>query len=143
MTALPDVNVLPALAWSHHPHHRPAHDWFRGAGATAWATCLLTQSAFLRLSLNPQVVDVAIDCPAAVALLAKLVSHPGHRFVSTATTWTDSAFSSLILRISGYRQITDATLLAIAKSEQLQLVTFDHAVAAICLWPSQVQTLTP
>lgn len=143
MTALPDVNVLLALAWSHHPHHAPAHDWFRREGAADWATCLLTQSAFLRLSLNPQVVNVAIDCGTAVALLTGLVAHPGHRFVAPATAWTDTSLNDLSLRITGYRQMTDATLLAIAKSENLQVVTFDQAMSSICPWPANLQVLRP
>ena len=143
MTALPDVNVLLALAWSHHPHHARAQDWFRREGAAAWATCLLTQSAFLRLSLNPMVVNVAIDSAGAVALLGAFVAHPGHRFVAPSVAWTDASLKDLLARIVGYRQMTDATLLAIAKSENLQLTTFDQSVASICPWPAHLQTLTP
>jgi toxin-antitoxin system PIN domain toxin len=143
LTALPDVNVLLALAWSHHPHHTSAQDWFRREGSAAWATCLLSQAAFRRLSLNPQIVNVAIDCHAAVALLAGLVSNPGHRFIAPSVAWTESALNDLVLRIVGYRQITDATLLAIAKSENLKLVTFDQALVSICPWPAHPQTLPP
>jgi len=28
LIALPDINVLLALAWSNHPHHDAAHHWF-------------------------------------------------------------------------------------------------------------------
>ena len=64
MIALPDINVLRALAWSNHPHHDAAHRWFARDAAAGWATCLFTQTGFLRLSLNPQIVGVAIDCQA-------------------------------------------------------------------------------
>jgi predicted nucleic acid-binding protein len=51
LIALPDVNVLLALGWSNHPHHNAAHDWFAREASAGWATCLLTQSAFVRLSI--------------------------------------------------------------------------------------------
>jgi toxin-antitoxin system PIN domain toxin len=143
LTALPDVNVLMALAWSSHPHHAAARDWFRREGSAAWATCLLTQSAFLRLSMNPKIVHVAIDCSTASGLLSNLVAHRGHQFIPTRADWTDASLKDLILRIVGYSQVTDATLLAIAKTENLQLITFDQAIASICPWQSHLRTLTP
>jgi predicted nucleic acid-binding protein len=54
LIALPDINVLLALAWSHHAHYDAAHRWFARDATTGGATCLLTQTGFLRLSLNPQ-----------------------------------------------------------------------------------------
>lgn len=49
MIALPDINVLLALAWSNHPHHDAAHRWFSRDAAAGWATCGFTQTGFLRL----------------------------------------------------------------------------------------------
>ena len=79
MIALPDINVLLALAWRNHAHHDAAHRWFARDGTAGWATCLLTQTGFLRLSLNPQIVGVSLDCQAAVDLLRSLVAHPHHQ----------------------------------------------------------------
>jgi toxin-antitoxin system PIN domain toxin len=78
LISLPDVNVLLALAWAQHQHHEAAHAWFARSAAEGWTSCLLTQSAFLRLSLNPHVVHVAIDCATARQLLVDLVAHPKH-----------------------------------------------------------------
>jgi predicted nucleic acid-binding protein len=61
LISLPDVNVLLALAWTNHIHHDAAHRWFAHNAEAGWATCLHTQSAFLRLSLNPHVAAVNID----------------------------------------------------------------------------------
>ena len=77
--AFPDVNLLIALAWNNHPHHTAAHDWFSRAAGDGWATCLLTQSGFLRLSMNPLIVGVTLDCNAALNLLHGLVSHADHQ----------------------------------------------------------------
>jgi toxin-antitoxin system PIN domain toxin len=74
LIALPDVNVLLALAWTNHVHHDAAHRWFSSASANGWATCVLTQSAFLRLSMNPHVVHATIDCATARQLLSGLVA---------------------------------------------------------------------
>jgi putative transposase len=35
------------------PQHSAAHRWFAHDAAAGWATCLFTQTGFLRLSLNP------------------------------------------------------------------------------------------
>ena len=111
MIALPDINVLLALAWSNHPHHDAAHHWFARDSAAGWATCLFTQTGFLRLSVNPQVVGVSIDCQAALHRLRSLVAHPHHQYAESAPTLTAAPFDELVAKISGYRQMADATLL--------------------------------
>ena len=143
MIALPDINVLLALAWSNHPHHDAAHHWFARDSAAGWATCLFTQTGFLRLSLNPQVVGVSIDCQAALNLLQSLVAHPHHQYVESAPALTAAPFDELVAKIIGYRQMADATLLHLARVHDMKLVTFDQAVAAICPWNKNLELLTP
>jgi toxin-antitoxin system PIN domain toxin len=142
LISLPDVNVLLALVWSNHPHHESAHDWFGREAASGWTTCLLTQTAFLRLSLNPQIVGVAIDCLTALQLLHGIVAHPHHKFVDVAPALTGSPFDELASQIVGYRQVSDATLLHQARVHGLKLVTFDRAVAEICPWDENILTLS-
>ena len=143
MIALPDLNVLLALTWSNHPHHDAAHRWFGRNSAAGWATCLFTQTGFLRLSLNPQVVGVSIDCQAALNLLQSLVTHPHHQYVETAPALTSSSFDGLVPKIIGYRQMSDATLLYLARVHGMKLVTFDQAVVAVCAWSENLELLTP
>lgn len=143
MIALPDVNVLLALAWSNHPHHNVAHEWFGRDAAGGWATCLLTQSAFLRLSMNPQIVGVEVDCATAFGLLDGLVAHPAHQFTESAPTLSSAAFNEMVPRIVGYRQVSDATLLHLARVHHLKLVTLDQAVAHICPWSENLLILSP
>lgn len=50
-----DANVLLALAWPNHLHHAAAHLWFAKNHKSGWATCPLTQLAFVRLSMQPAV----------------------------------------------------------------------------------------
>ena len=49
MIALLDVNVLVALAWLNHVHHRAARVWFRSQRDLGWATCPTTQNGFIIL----------------------------------------------------------------------------------------------
>jgi toxin-antitoxin system PIN domain toxin len=141
LIALPDVNVLLALAWSNHPHHNAAHDWFAREANAGWATCLLTQSAFLRLSMNPQIVGAGVDCATAIRLLDGLTQHPNHKFVANAPPLFGPPFDELVPRIVGYRQVTDATLLHFARTAGMKLVTFDQAVASICPWNENLLVL--
>jgi predicted nucleic acid-binding protein len=101
----------------------------------------LAQTGFLRLSLNPQVVGVSIDCQAAMHLLHSLVSHPYHLYTETAPALTTTPFQALVPKISGYRQVSDATLLHLARVGGLKLVTFDQPVAAVCPWPQHLELL--
>jgi hypothetical protein len=142
LIALSDINVLLALAWSNHPHHEAAHYWFARDATAAWTTCLLTQTGFLRLSLNPQVVGVSIDCQAAVHLLHSLIAHSHHQYTDIAPALTTTPFDELVPRIIGYRQVPDATVLYLARVNGLRLVTFDRAVAAVCPWPEHLELLT-
>jgi toxin-antitoxin system PIN domain toxin len=139
LIGLLDVNVLLALAWPHHPHHAAAHRWFAQYGNNGWATCLFTQSAFLRLSLNRHVVSMAVDCPAAVTLLEQLLTHPHHHYIDATPGLTAAPFLDLAHRIVGHRQVTDATLLYIARSHGLKFITFDQAVIPLCPWPQHVE----
>jgi toxin-antitoxin system PIN domain toxin len=141
LTSLLDVNVLLALAWEPHEHHEAAHRWFQNAAADGWATCLLTQTAFLRLSMNPHIVHVDLNCQAARTLLTDVVAHPHHRFIADCPSLTAASFDQLVLRISGYRQMTDATLLLLAQSHSLRLVTFDRSMASLSPWPDTVEVL--
>jgi toxin-antitoxin system PIN domain toxin len=141
LIALPDINVLLALTWSNHPHHDAAHHWFNHNSAAGWATCLLTQTGFLRLSLNPQVVGVRIDCQAALDLLRSLVSHPHHEYADVAPALTVIPFGDLVPRVIGYRQVSDATLLYLARVHGMKLVTFDQAVTDVCPWNENLALL--
>ena len=54
MTAfLLDVNVLIALLWPAHEFHTVVHRWFTRSARHGWATCPLTEAAFVRIVSNP------------------------------------------------------------------------------------------
>jgi toxin-antitoxin system PIN domain toxin len=119
--ALVDVNVLLALAWPNHQHHDRAHGWFIREGSHGWATCALTQLAFVRLSSNPAYTPAAVPPTEAAALLVMLTSHATHRFVAELPPLSVGFFANAV----GHQQTTDAYLAHVAEHHALRLVTFD------------------
>jgi predicted nucleic acid-binding protein len=93
--------------------------------------------------MNPSVVGVAVDCATAVELLSDLVAHPDHHFVDAAPTIAQSSFDELTARITGYRQVSDATLLHVARAAGFKLVTLDAAVSHLCPWNENLSVLVP
>jgi len=129
-TALLDLNILTALLWPAHEHHDVAHRWFGARANARWATCSLTQLGFVRIVSNPAFSRDALSPAEAVALLAENLTHPGHQF------WTESlevpaAIKGMGAGLQGYRQLTDAYLLALANSRKGVLATFDRGVRTL------------
>jgi toxin-antitoxin system PIN domain toxin len=78
--ALLDINLLLALAWPDHVHHQAADSWFAANRERRWATCPLTQLAFLRLSTQPAVVKLAVTMADAQTILTANLASPDHVF---------------------------------------------------------------
>jgi uncharacterized protein len=123
-----DVNVLIALAWPLHVHHVIAHDWFEKVGQKSWASCPLTQLAFVRISANPKIISAAVSPREAAEALAQMTALTGHVF------WPDSlpvedlkTFNSNT--IVGHRQVTDAYLIELAKYHKGKVATLDSGLA--------------
>jgi uncharacterized protein len=127
-TYLLDVNVLIALAWPLHVHHVRAHLWFERIGKLSWATCPLTQLAFVRISSNPKIIPDAVSPRAATSLLNDMVALQGHIF------WPDDLPVNHLANFSspsmvGHRQVTDAYLLSLAQHHHAKLATLDTGLA--------------
>jgi len=139
--ALLDVNALVALAWDSHVHHARMRAWFVANSAAGWATCPITESGFVRVSSNPKVLPSAIGVDAALGVLSALRARPGHRFFTDDVSLNDRDVPAIV----GYRQVTDAHLLALARRRSVRLLTFDagilpmgdgHEVEVLTLLPS-------
>lgn len=129
-TALLDLNILTALLWPAHEHHDAAHRWFAARGPAHWATCALTQLGFVRIVSSPAFSRDALSPIEALALLAENLSHAGHEF------WTESlqvpaALKGIEAGLQGYRQLTDAYLLALAHRRKGVLATFDRGLRTL------------
>jgi uncharacterized protein len=125
MTFLLDVNVLIALVDSDHTHHEAAHRWFEAEGCHAWATCPLTENGVLRIFGDPRYPN-SPGSPFVVApLIKRLQSARGHDFWSDSISLLNQAdIEHQCLLHSRY--ITDTYLLALAKSRNGTLATFDR-----------------
>jgi uncharacterized protein len=129
MSFLLDVNVLLAICWEEMEAHETARAWFSAHHTKGWATCSLTEAAFVRIAMNPKVFPDAANFREALAVLAALRTTPGHRFLEQGTPLTESDFPARTVR--GHKQVVDATLLALARKHKAQLVTFDKGIASI------------
>ena len=122
--ALLDVNALVALAWDSHVHHVPLREWFAANHSSGWATSPVTESGFVRVSSNPKALPAAISVSAARGVLAALRAVDGHRFLTDDV----SIVASDVPEMAGYRQVTDAHLLTLARRSGMRLITFDTGV---------------
>jgi toxin-antitoxin system PIN domain toxin len=120
--ALLDVNVLLALAWPNHQHHAAAHGWFQREAKGGWATCALTQLAFIRLSSNPAFTAEAVAPNEAAALLRQYCEHPGHQFWDSPP----AVEPRLYRHAFGHQQVNDAWMVDLAAQRGGELVTFDE-----------------
>ncbi|MGH9423086.1 MAG: TA system VapC family ribonuclease toxin [Thermoanaerobaculia bacterium] len=125
--SLLDVNLLIALAWPNHVHHRAALKWFERNRKSGWATCPLTQSGFVRVSSNPRVLGSTRSPREAIDLLRRIVAAPDHVFWHDDISIAASEFVDET-RLLGHGQITDAHVLAIALRNGGRLATLDRAI---------------
>lgn len=127
-TRLLDVNVLVALTQTAHVHHDAAHAWFSArAGSTPWATCPMTEAAFVRLLANPAVSGTPTSVAQAVSALAVIRARAGHRFLKDPTSLAHSELDLTALR--GHQQVTDFHLLNLCAASNAVLLTFDIRIA--------------
>jgi toxin-antitoxin system PIN domain toxin len=129
---LPDVNVLVALFDPAHVHHEAAHAWFSEARHSAWATCPLTQSGFLRVVTSHAYPNRRLTAAEAASYLNQLIVNHAetHHFFRDDTSLLDSSRFNLGA-ITGHRQVTDPHLLGICVRFKARLVTLDKGITAL------------
>lgn len=139
MTALPDVNVLLAIAWPNHQHHAPAVAWFNEAAESGWATCALTELGFVRISANPSFTRQTASPASALEVLFQLQKVGKHRY------WNELPGADILrgAALAGHQQVTDAYLLKLAESKRGLLVTFDRALQMNSKDSKHVRLLSP
>ncbi|MBB6143900.1 hypothetical protein HNQ77_001849 [Silvibacterium bohemicum] len=128
--ALLDVNTLIALLWRPHRHHPPALEWFKVNEKKGWATCAITQLAFVRIVSNRTFANESPSPAEATALLRRNIESPYHHFLIDDLSFPE-AVASIGQSVSGHQQTTDAYLLALAIHHQGHLVTFDRGITIL------------
>jgi len=126
--SLLDINVLMALAWPNHVHHDAAHHWFAENRSGGWATCPHTELGFLRLSMQPAVVKMAIGFGDAMKALTTSMASPEHEFWPLGSSVSEIN-EEIRARIAGHHQLGDGMLLDLAIRRSGKLATFDRRIA--------------
>jgi toxin-antitoxin system PIN domain toxin len=125
--ALLDVNVLIALFNEHHIHHEAAHDWFADHGEQPWATCPLTENAFVRILSDPVQRTTRLPLATLADHLGRFCRDERHEFWPDAVSiYDDSLFD--VSSLHGHRQLTDVYLLGLAVRRGGRLITFDRLI---------------
>ena len=101
--------------------------WFADSAARGWATCPLTESAFVSVSSNRTVLPSPLGTETARGVLRALRAHPGHSFFVDDVSLADSDVPA----IAGHRQVTDAHLLTLARRRGARVLTFDAGLLAL------------
>jgi toxin-antitoxin system PIN domain toxin len=125
--ALLDVNVLIALFNEHHIHHEAAHDWFADHQDEPWATCPLTENAFLRILSDPSQRATRLPMSTLADHLGRFCRDERHQFWPDAVSMYDESLLDISL-LHGHRQLTDVYLLGLAVKRGGRLVTFDQSI---------------
>ena len=121
MTFLADSNILIARNSPSHEFHLRAATWF--ASISSFAVCPITEGALARYLKwqfpgDPKVAGVVLD---------RLSAARGYEFWPDDLSYRDVDLAML----RGHKQVTDAYLVALARSKGGRLATFDEALAAM------------
>ena len=125
--ALLDVNILLALFNPDHVHHELAHDWFADHHASGWATCPLTENAFVRILSNPKAVAAVQRPDILVGHLTAFCRSRHHTFWPDAVSLRDPKLFKPSF-VAGPRQLIDIYLLGLAKKQGGSMATFDRTI---------------
>ena len=118
-----DVNALIALADPLHVHHENVARWFARMHGGGWATCPLTENAFLRIVGHPNYPQGPGTAEAARRVLNALRALPGHQFwPDTVSLCNEERFRVL----PASKDLTDFYLLALAIEREARLATLDQ-----------------
>ena len=126
MRALLDVNVLLALLDRDHVDHERAGAWLDMEISAGWASCPITENGFVRILSQPRYPSPVSPLEAG-RLLREAREGGNHAFWPCDVSLLDEHLVDLS-RLHGPRQVTDASLLALAVAHSGRLVTFDRSV---------------
>ncbi len=126
MRALLDVNVLIALLDANHIHHVRSREWLKANIASGWASCAITEHGCIRALSNARYPN-ALKPAHAATRLREATRQLFHQFWEASP----SALADGLLKweyLVGSRQMSDATLLALAVHHGGRLVLFAPSI---------------
>jgi len=120
-----DVNVLLALVDEGHVHHEMANSWFAKVRSGGWATCAITENAFVRILSRPSYINSPGDVSITLPMLRQLRNVPKHEFWAADVALLDILEPGVPIAPS---QITDVYLLGLAEYRGGKLATLDRRI---------------
>jgi uncharacterized protein len=123
---LPDINFLIALIWPNHIFHETARrrmEQHRGK----WATCLVTELGFIRVSSSPAALQTVVSPRQAAQFLSLTKSDRHHVYLDGGPPPAQHSWNS----VQGHKQVTDAWLIWFATNHGARLITFDRKMSAL------------
>ena len=99
--------------------------WFDGVDQ--WATCSITQAAYLRLLMNPRVAGFEIAASEVLSGLSDLTSLDDHVFLVDDAPPAEPTIS--FSRLKGPKQVTDMHMVDLAAQHNAVLTTMDGRMA--------------
>ncbi|HKF47026.1 MAG TPA: PIN domain-containing protein [Terracidiphilus sp.] len=130
MTFLLDVNLLFVLHQPREAYFPIVHRWFSRIRRDRFATCPITQAGMVRTLMQGFPNGDRFQMAEAREALRIFVELPGHEFWPDEPSYLDAALP-LFKRMQGYRQITDAYLLGLARHRGGKLATLDKAIPSL------------
>lgn len=128
MITLLDASVLIALGDAGHVHEAAALRFFENEAVPGgWATCPITENAFLRILSHPAYPRSLGSPTESRRVLSRLLAAPGHQFWPDDLSLTDTR---LCPALPTSQHLTDHFLLALAVKHGGRLATFDAGVDA-------------
>lgn len=126
-----DVNALVALAWPNHTEHERVQEWFAKERVKGWATCLVTQLAFIRVSSNATVPH-HVSPPVAQRYLSEITALPDHVFwTEPALGYAHQAFGRTMPNTTTHLSVTDGYLATLAAIHGGRLATLDRQLLRV------------
>lgn len=143
MVYLLDANILLALGDQNHPHQAAALRFMQSTAIPhGWATCPLTENAYVRIMGRPQPGGNGVTTEDARLSLQSILALSGHEFWPDALSISETrAFP----RLPSAGDLTDIYLLALAIRHGGCLATFDANLPATLLpgGPQALHLITP
>ena len=127
MIALLDVGVLVALFDPGHILHEAVHTWLEENRSRGWATCPITENAFVRAVSHPDYPGRHVTVPDALERLQAFTESGDHHFWPDATSLRRASRIEAA-RVGGGGQLTAAYLLLLAVHQGGRLATLDRDV---------------
>jgi uncharacterized protein len=127
VTYLLDVNLLIALCDPDHVHHEKAHRWFGSLAPDRWATCAITENAFVRITGHSTYLNWKRTPAEQIGMLKKFCSLSSHVFWADDVSLLDARVWTSSERVRA-SDLTDLYLLALAVKNRSKFASLDRGI---------------